>query len=189
MPTGNIDPIVTQLTERRRTLSLAASQLARSCGFPPSQIAMYESGARTPDVTRLRRWARELGVTIRASEDPAHCGCRLYAPANLCAAAECICDPVCAAAGDCECGHADYQHDQLDGRCLVEAVSTTEHRPERGSNVEAWIKHYRDQHRATDGTLTGAWHAVDGLLDDYREHADTGTPLSLTVDGPHGKER
>lgn len=66
MPTGNIDPIVTQLTERRRSLGMPASQLAHKCSFPPSQIAMYESGARTPDISRLRRWAFELGVTILA---------------------------------------------------------------------------------------------------------------------------
>ncbi len=66
MPTANIDPIVVQLTDRRRDLGMPASQLARKCSFPPSQIAMYESGARTPDISRLRRWAFELGVTIRA---------------------------------------------------------------------------------------------------------------------------
>lgn len=70
MPTGNIDPIVVQLTERRREIGMPASQLAHKCGFPPSQIAMYESGSRTPDVTRLRRWAYELRMVITAEVAP-----------------------------------------------------------------------------------------------------------------------
>jgi transcriptional regulator with XRE-family HTH domain len=66
MPTGNIDPIITELAARRRELGIGPHQLSIRCGFPGSQIAMYESGARVPDVARLRRWARELGLAIRA---------------------------------------------------------------------------------------------------------------------------
>lgn len=47
---------------------MTASQVAHRCDFPASQIAMYESGARTPDIIRLRRWAYQLGVTIQAVE-------------------------------------------------------------------------------------------------------------------------
>lgn len=47
---------------------MTASQVAHRCDFPASQIAMYESGARTPDIARLRRWAYQLGVTIQAIE-------------------------------------------------------------------------------------------------------------------------
>lgn len=45
--------------------------------------------------------------------------------------------------------------------------------PRRGDHVEAWLKQQRDAcfgHAST-------YNAVDGLLDDYRLHADTGTPL------------
>lgn len=70
MPTGNIDPIVTQLAARRRELNIPAQALALRCGFPLSQIAMYESGARVPDVRRLRRWAVELGCTVTLAGDP-----------------------------------------------------------------------------------------------------------------------
>jgi transcriptional regulator with XRE-family HTH domain len=64
MPTGNIDPIVVQLSARRRELKMNPHQLALHCGFPASQIAMYESGARVPDIARLRRWALGLGMTV-----------------------------------------------------------------------------------------------------------------------------
>jgi hypothetical protein len=45
------------------------------------------------------------------------------------------------------------------------------HQARRGDDVEAWLKGWRD--------LLGGdpWLAVNGLLDDYRLHADTGTPL------------
>lgn len=69
MPTGNIDPIITQLTERRRQLGIGPHQLSLRCGFPPAQITMYESGARSPDVARLRRWARNLGLTLTLTGD------------------------------------------------------------------------------------------------------------------------
>lgn len=46
--------------------------------------------------------------------------------------------------------------------------------PERGDDVEAWLKQKRDEHAA--GSIV--WTALDDLLDDYREHADTGTPLN-----------
>lgn len=66
MPTGNLDPIITQLAERRRELGIGTHQLSLQCGFASTQIAMYESGVRSPDVPRLRRWARSLGMTLEA---------------------------------------------------------------------------------------------------------------------------
>ena len=50
------------------------------------------------------------------------------------------------------------------------------HRPMRGDEVEAWIKRKRDEFSATL-----AYWTLDDLLDDYRLHADTGTPLSGEV--------
>lgn len=45
------------------------------------------------------------------------------------------------------------------------------HQPRRGDDVEAWLKRWR-------GMLGGSrWLAVDAMLDEYRLHADTGTPL------------
>jgi hypothetical protein len=59
------------------------------------------------------------------------------------------------------------------------ADSADQFRPERGDDVEAWIRRWRDM---LDGDR---WIAVDSMLDDYRLHADTGTPLSGEVSG-HG---
>jgi hypothetical protein len=60
-----------------------------------------------------------------------------------------------------------------------------EHRAMRGDNVDAWLKRHRETYRGADGALTGAWYVIDALLDDYRDHADTGTPLTEPVKGPH----
>lgn len=48
----------------------------------------------------------------------------------------------------------------------------------RGDAVEAWIKAARDRQNG-DGTPwdRGRWNVLDDLLDDYRLHSDTGTPL------------
>lgn len=46
--------------------------------------------------------------------------------------------------------------------------------PRRGDHVEAWLKQQRDEHRDTG---RGVWSTLDQLLDTYRLHADTRTPL------------
>lgn len=84
----------------------------------------------------------------------------------------------------------------LDGTALTESTEVAEAladsalrplAPERGDDVEAWIKRERDKHdRYGDGTPDWMWCALDNLLDNYREHADTGTPLGVEVDGPKG---
>lgn len=54
--------------------------------------------------------------------------------------------------------------------------------PHRGDEVATWLKAQRD---ATGKTEEGnIWYALDALLNDYRDHADTGTPLSLEIVGP-----
>lgn len=56
----------------------------------------------------------------------------------------------------------------------------------RGDVVETWIKRHRDEwaiggRPPLGSTLQRAgWDALDGLLDEYRLHADTGTPLDST---------
>lgn len=48
--------------------------------------------------------------------------------------------------------------------------------PRRGDATEAWLRAHRDRH--TDGhTRDPEWEALDAALEDYRLHADTGTPL------------
>lgn len=50
--------------------------------------------------------------------------------------------------------------------------------PRRGDAVEAWLKTQRDDNRDTG---RGVWTTLNDLLDLYRLHADTGTPLTEHV--------
>lgn len=52
------------------------------------------------------------------------------------------------------------------------------HVPHRGSDVETYIKNARERAKTPSGTPLDAYYALDRLLDDYRLHADTGTPLT-----------
>ncbi|WP_438489505.1 exonuclease domain-containing protein [Streptomyces sp. S186] len=54
------------------------------------------------------------------------------------------------------------------------------HQPRRGDAVEQWLKAQRDVQRDRFGR-TPAWHNLDDLLDAYRLHADTRTPLGEHV--------
>ena len=59
----------------------------------------------------------------------------------------------------------------------------TVHRPQRGSDVEAWIERARDAFAHTsDRASIAAWAALDDLLDDYQLHADTGATLDVPAD-------
>ena len=67
--------------------------------------------------------------------------------------------------------------------CSQHIPPMTDHVPHRGSNVEAWLKSYRDQFTEDVGDgmrrpVSPRWEVIDDLLDIYREHADAGTPLS-----------
>lgn len=57
-------------------------------------------------------------------------------------------------------------------------ASPTSTQPRRGDPFEAWLKEQRDDHRDAD---RGQWTVLDNLLDRYRLHADTGTPLGEHV--------
>ena len=54
-----------------------------------------------------------------------------------------------------------------------------EHQPRRGDDVATWLKKWRDQFpkRNKNGFANERYQVLDDLLDDYRLHADTGTPL------------
>ena len=54
-------------------------------------------------------------------------------------------------------------------------------------DVEAYIKRMRDRHADPSNAQYGqpaAWHWGDEILDDFREHMHTGTPLGVEVQGP-----
>lgn len=59
--------------------------------------------------------------------------------------------------------------------------------PTRDDAVAAWIKRSRDQYEHDEHVYTTdmRWDALDDLLEDYREHADTGVPLGREVAGPY----
>jgi hypothetical protein len=75
----------------------------------------------------------------------------------------------------------------VEGTSEADDRYVTGHRPRRGSDVDLWIKRHRDS-RLSNGQRTTAWHAFDDLLDDYRDHADTGVPLDREVQGPHPEQ-
>jgi hypothetical protein len=58
-------------------------------------------------------------------------------------------------------------------------VGLVKHVPLRGSDVEAWIKRYRDKWDRGDNE----WNLLDWMLNEYRLHADTGTLLDEQVEG------
>lgn len=60
---------------------------------------------------------------------------------------------------------------QRDGWLRQEPAAFT---PARGDAVEAWLRAHRDSY---DRDHDRQWPAIDEMLDDYRLHADTGTPL------------
>lgn len=66
-------------------------------------------------------------------------------------------------------------------RRMADEAQPAGHQPRRGDAFEAWLKAQRDDYasdRANDHTM---YDALDDLLDLYRLHADTGTPLGEHV--------
>lgn len=65
-------------------------------------------------------------------------------------------------------------------------ILTAPHVARRGSDVEAWIKRERDRFGGPGAHQRDAssWYVLDALLNEYRDHADTSTPLDREVQGP-----
>jgi hypothetical protein len=78
--------------------------------------------------------------------------------------------------------HPPARFSGLDGR-QPDAILPA-HVPHRGSDVEAWLKRIRDGYPRSG--LDPEWNVVDDILENYREHADTGVPLFEEVSGPGG---
>jgi hypothetical protein len=55
-----------------------------------------------------------------------------------------------------------------------DAAPVAEHLPRRDDAVATWLKANRDR---SSGPVMPRWRAIDYLLELYRDHADTGTPL------------
>jgi hypothetical protein len=75
---------------------------------------------------------------------------------------------------------ADYEERRLAGEARDEREAPhpeTAFTPRRGDSVEAWLRDWRDQF----GHKGPTWVELDNVLDDYRLHADTGTPLGEHV--------
>lgn len=66
----------------------------------------------------------------------------------------------------------------------IDVIDAEPHRAKRGDEIEAWIKRTRDEYSLlwTQNRQADEWTALDNLLDDYRLHADEGTPLSSDAD-------
>ncbi|MFI8439975.1 hypothetical protein ACIGKG_05065 [Streptomyces rochei] len=70
-----------------------------------------------------------------------------------------------------------YELIARDVRRMADETATTETQARRGDAFEAWLKAQRDDHPRS----SHAWFMVDCVLDRYRLHADTGTPLGEHV--------
>jgi hypothetical protein len=56
------------------------------------------------------------------------------------------------------------------------------HEPHRGDEVERWLTGWRDAFPADGlGVHLIVWQTIDDMVEDYRVHADTGTPLDAEV--------
>lgn len=64
---------------------------------------------------------------------------------------------------------------------ISKAPENYDHIPMRDDQIELWLKAHRDAWTSVDGPMNPQWTALDDLLDTYRLHADTGTPLYQTV--------
>ena len=61
---------------------------------------------------------------------------------------------------------------------VIVPFEESDQQPVRGSEVERWVKHWRDNYAARDeGGNPPEWHALDALLDSYREMADAGMTI------------
>ena len=68
-------------------------------------------------------------------------------------------------------------HTQAEADALIDAYTAEAQQPRRGDAVEQWLKDQRDELDRRDSV----WHVLDYLLDQYRLHADTRTPLNQHV--------
>jgi hypothetical protein len=88
---------------------------------------------------------------------------------------------VASGAGNCVCGAHLQAPIHTEAAPGVPVPGRDPHQARRGDEVEAWLRRQRGEF----GQRTPSWRALDYVLDDYRLHADTGTPLDQDVVEQH----
>jgi hypothetical protein len=73
---------------------------------------------------------------------------------------------------------AELRRMAAESAAVVPDQTSDETQPRRGDAFEAWLKTQRDQYDSHGANDHEVYDLLDGLLDQYRLHADTGTPLS-----------
>lgn len=68
-------------------------------------------------------------------------------------------------------------HTEAEADALIDAYTAETQQPRRGDQFEQWLKAHRDRREERDGV----WWYLDEMLDQYRLHADTRTPLDQHV--------
>jgi transcriptional regulator with XRE-family HTH domain len=63
-PQRPIDPIITELRDRRMKEDLSQADLGARFGVKQRALAAWEVGANMPDFATVRRWAAALGVNL-----------------------------------------------------------------------------------------------------------------------------
>ncbi|MFE0207033.1 hypothetical protein [Streptomyces sp. NPDC058985] len=66
-------------------------------------------------------------------------------------------------------------------RRMADETAATETQPRRGDQFETWLKQQRDDYASDRANDPATYDVLDDLLDQYRLHADTGTPLGEHV--------
>lgn len=78
----------------------------------------------------------------------------------------------------------NYTHTQSN---QYDPFMSPSHQPHRGSDVETFIRNFRDQHGPSfDGNdlHSESWYSLDNLLDEYRLRADIGITLTDPLPNP-----
>jgi len=62
---GSFETLITQLVDRRRSLSISQLQLDHIIGTTAGHVAKWESGNRRPTGYLLFCWAQALGLEVK----------------------------------------------------------------------------------------------------------------------------
>ena len=65
-PAAGLDPLIAQLVRARKDQNLSQGELALKAGVSRGALCRWEIGRYRPALTSLTRWARALGLTLKA---------------------------------------------------------------------------------------------------------------------------